>query len=188
MQTLTASEPIQSVSAPRSKESFVTAHSNYTPKACRVDFAHFGPVSSDHPHCFFWVTFVACMSCSLSHCRNCWAPVKSLCHRVLRCSFSFIVTLASDHKASSFIGRWLTTNRTPVTFLLTFAWKVFTVTVAVLVSFACFEDFCMLAVVSVFSLLTGHKDLNSVTPHVSELARSGRTCLLSKHNMLQSRV
>lgn len=64
----------------------------------------------------------------------------------------------------------------PVTFLLTFAWEeMFVLTVAVLVSFACFEDFCMLAGVSVFSLLTGHKGLNGFTLHVGELARSGRT-------------
>uniref|UniRef100_H3DBQ0 Epidermal growth factor receptor pathway substrate 15 like 1 n=1 Tax=Tetraodon nigroviridis TaxID=99883 RepID=H3DBQ0_TETNG len=45
--TLTAPEPIQSVSAAYSKESFVKAHSNNTPKARQVDFAHFGPFGSE---------------------------------------------------------------------------------------------------------------------------------------------
>lgn len=47
--SLTASEPIQSAPAAYSKDSFLTPQLNNAPKDCHVGFAHFGPVSFDHP-------------------------------------------------------------------------------------------------------------------------------------------
>lgn len=160
MQTLTASETIQSISAAYSKESFVTAHSKNTPKTHHVDFAHFGPVSSDHPR----VSGSRVLPAWAAHCLTAaivedqrWNLFVTVFYAV---HFQFTVALASDQKAASFTGRWLTTERTHLTFFLIFAWKeMFTLTVAILVSFTCLEDFCMLAVISVYNLLIGQKDL-----------------------------
>lgn len=128
---LNTSEPIQSTSAAYSKDPFLTAHSNNAPKDCHVGFAHFGPVSFDHPQ-FFWVALVACMICSfLIVSRYITPEVKFLWRRISRCSFFLTVTLASVHQAASLIGRWLTADNW-------LAWKeVLTLTVFLPAPIAC---------------------------------------------------
>ena len=143
VQTLTASEPIQSSSAECSKESFVAAHLNNSPKTRRVDFAHFGPVSSDHPQCVFFGSHL--LPAWPAHCLTAAIPEHQ------RWNFTLPFTLASEHKAVSFIGRWLTTDRTSFDHFADYCMKgnVYSGS-RISVSFVCLEDFCMLAIISVF--------------------------------------